>query len=47
VVEPAVNEQFVVNADTLFVLGNGPSLKDIDLARLGRHATLGMNAAYR
>ena len=30
-----------------FVLGNGPSLKDVDLHQLSPYATLGMNAAYR
>lgn len=30
-----------------FILGNGPSLKDIDLHQLTPYSTLGMNAAYR
>lgn len=33
--------------DRLLVLGNGPSLRGLDLTRLGDTATLGMNAAYR
>lgn len=32
---------------TLFVMGNGPSLKAVDFSRLGGYACLGMNAAYR
>ena len=32
---------------TAFILGNGPSLKGVDLARLSGHMTVGMNAAYR
>lgn len=32
---------------TVFVLGNGPSLADVDLQRLDGFATIGMNAAYR
>ncbi len=32
---------------TLFLLGNGPSLKGVDLRCLDGRATLGMNAAYR
>jgi FkbM family methyltransferase len=31
----------------LFVLGNGPSLKGFELAKLNNYATIGMNAAYR
>ncbi len=34
-------------SDCLFILGNGPSLADVDLRSLDGHATLGMNAAYR
>ncbi len=39
----------MIRADekTLFLLGNGPSLKAVDLHRLDGRATLGMNAAYR
>lgn len=45
----ADTEAHHVRADneTLFLLGNGPSLRDIDLRSLEPHATLGMNAAYR
>lgn len=32
---------------TLFLLGNGPSLKGVDFERLRRFDCLGMNAAYR
>jgi hypothetical protein len=32
---------------TAFVLGNGPSLKGVDLGRFAAVATIGMNAAYR
>lgn len=34
---------------TLFVLGNGPSLKDVDITQFqsGVHDTIGMNVAYR
>ncbi len=32
---------------TAFVLGNGPSLRGVDLARFTGEATVGMNAAYR
>ncbi|MEM8758228.1 MAG: FkbM family methyltransferase, partial [Planctomycetota bacterium] len=34
-------------AETLVILGNGPSLREVDLAGLGGADTLGMNAAYR
>ncbi len=39
----------MISADqnTLFIIGNGPSLKGIDLKALSPYATLGMNAAYR
>src|SRR5690606_38196112 len=33
--------------DTLVLLGNGPSLRDFDFARLAGADTIGMNAAYR
>jgi len=33
--------------DILFIIGNGPSLKGVDLKALSEHHTLGMNAAYR
>lgn len=39
--------KLTLDPDTAFVLGNGPSLKDVDLHRLSPYATLGMNAAYR
>lgn len=32
---------------TVFLLGNGPSLRDVQLADLSDHLTIGMNAAYR
>tara|TARA_R110000868_G_scaffold43693_5_gene146726 strand:+ start:3106 stop:4179 length:1074 start_codon:yes stop_codon:yes gene_type:complete len=35
------------DARTAFVLGNGPSLKGMDLHRLDDFTTIGMNAAYR
>jgi hypothetical protein len=46
---PGAAEPSRVAADgrTLFVIGNGPSLKAVDLTRLSSYATLGMNAAYR
>lgn len=34
-------------SETLFVLGNGPSLRDFDFRRLDGFDTVGMNAAYR
>ncbi|MBB5520088.1 hypothetical protein [Amphiplicatus metriothermophilus] len=39
----------IVRADahTAFVLGNGPSLRGVDLAALSDYATIGLNAAYR
>lgn len=37
----------VRRTNKLVVLGNGPSLKDIDLRTLSRVDTIGMNAAYR
>jgi hypothetical protein len=40
-------ETFAVDAQTLILLGNGPSLRGVDLRALAPHATLGMNAAYR
>lgn len=39
--------EFAADASTLFLLGNGPSLKRIDLHALSPFASLGMNAAYR
>ena len=33
--------------DTIFVLGNGPSLRNVDLRSLSPFATIGLNAAYR
>lgn len=45
--EPAENATFVVDANTLFLLGNGPSLRGVNLHDLAPYATLGMNAAYR
>ncbi|MEM6942209.1 MAG: hypothetical protein AAF565_00465 [Pseudomonadota bacterium] len=43
-VDPPVVE---LGSRAAFVLGNGPSLKNVDLTRLSPHATVGMNAAYR
>ena len=43
----AGSRRVVANERTLFVIGNGPSLKGVDLTRLSPYATLGMNAAYR
>jgi len=34
-------------SETVFVLGNGPSLRDFDFSRLDGFDTIGMNAAYR
>lgn len=39
--------RFRRKGETLFVLGNGPSLKGFPFAELKDHAWLGMNAAYR
>ena len=39
--------EFAADGKTLFLLGNGPSLKRIDLQALSPFASLGMNAAYR
>lgn len=36
-----------VDAQTAFVLGNGPSLADVSLPALNAYASIGMNAAYR
>lgn len=36
-----------ISTDHIMVLGNGPSLADIDLKSLGSFPTIGMNAAYR
>lgn len=33
--------------DTLFIIGNGPSLRGTDLSTLSPYSTLSMNAAYR
>jgi hypothetical protein len=35
------------NSDTFILLGNGPSLGDVDLKSLEPYATFGLNAAYR
>ncbi len=35
------------DSDTVFVLGNGPSLKGVDLVQLSTFSSIGMNAAYR
>lgn len=45
--DAAEKSTFVVDANTLFVLGNGPSLRSVNLHDLTPFATLGMNAAYR
>jgi hypothetical protein len=45
---PAVETRpFSLDAETLFVLGNGPSLKDVPLETLTPYPSIGMNAAYR
>ena len=36
-----------MNSKILIVMGNGPSLKEIDLNLLKKHDTFGLNAAYR
>lgn len=36
-----------IDADSVIVLGNGPSLADVDLRSLGSFPAIGMNAAYR
>ena len=36
-----------MNKKTLVVMGNGPSLKDIDFELLGKFDCFGLNAAYR
>lgn len=47
--EPAgpSQDRFTADEGTLFLLGNGPSLAEIDLKALSAFPTLGMNAAYR
>lgn len=45
--EASERATFVADARTLFLLGNGPSLKSVDLKDLNGRATIGMNAAYR
>lgn len=37
----------ILDSDTAYVLGNGPSLADVDLKKLDSSASFGMNAAYR
>ena len=34
-------------SDTIIVMGNGPSLKDVDFSTLEGYDTFGLNAAYR
>ena len=41
------SEKVQADGSTIFVLGNGPSLKGVDLHRLNDFPTIGMNAAYR
>tara|TARA_Y100001973_G_scaffold104578_1_gene174880 strand:- start:31472 stop:32176 length:705 start_codon:yes stop_codon:yes gene_type:complete len=36
-----------MNSDTIVVMGNGPSLKDIDFSVLEQFDTFGLNSAYR
>ncbi len=36
-----------VDNETVFILGNGPSLARVSLPSLSSHATVGLNAAYR
>ena len=45
--EPASSDLVCVDDTTIFVLGNGPSLKGVDLDRLSNYPTIGLNAAYR
>lgn len=40
-------EKAQADSSTVFVLGNGPSLKGVDLHKLSGFPTIGMNAAYR
>jgi len=46
---PDAKNDLCVSVDerTLFLLGNGPSLKGVDFNLLSPYTTLGMNAAYR
>lgn len=45
--DKALSDLALVSSSTAFVIGNGPSLTNIDLHSLSRHTTIGMNAAYR
>ncbi|GAI03594.1 unnamed protein product, partial [marine sediment metagenome] len=36
-----------MNSDTIVIMGNGPSLKDVDFDMLNGFDTFGLNAAYR
>ena len=36
-----------INDDIFILLGNGPSLADVDLKSLRKYHTFGLNAAYR
>ena len=36
-----------MQSDTIIIMGNGPSLKDVDFERLSGFDTYGLNAAYR
>ena len=46
-VSPSQSNIVRPNESTIFILGNGPSLKGIDLTSLSGFSTIGMNAAYR
>ena len=37
----------VIMNDTIVIMGNGPSLKDVDFAKLDGFDTFGLNSAYR
>ena len=42
-----LTESISITNKTAFLLGNGPSLRNVSLPDLSDHATIGMNAAYR
>ena len=41
------SEIAIANNKTAFVLGNGPSLRGVDMKDLSQYTTVGLNAAYR
>ncbi|MEZ5895354.1 MAG: hypothetical protein R3C40_08350 [Parvularculaceae bacterium] len=45
--KPGASVRVKADAATAFILGNGPSLKGVDLKSLSDFPTFGMNAAYR